>query len=126
MVIDFEKLEHALNSLRQAVAQPPKNDLERDGGIQRFKYCFELVWKTSKRALNALGIQSQSPRSVIRDLAQQGFISDAVLWMSLLEARNYTSHTYNEATAKWVFSHCSLFLKEADMLVVRLKSEINK
>lgn len=126
MVVEFAKLEKALDSLRSALSQPPKNDLERDGVIQRFEYCFELFWKTSKRALNTLGIQSQSPRSVIRDLANQGFISDAELWMALLEARNYTSHTYNEATAQWVFSQSSIFLAQADALLARLKTELKK
>jgi nucleotidyltransferase substrate binding protein (TIGR01987 family) len=123
MDVDFEKLDKALGSLRSALSQPPRNDLERDGVIQRFEYCFELLWKTSKRALKSFGVESASPRSVIRDLARQGFITDAEEWMMLLEARNYTSHTYNEITAQWVFSKCSVFLLLAGELIQKLKAE---
>lgn len=116
----------ALDLLRSALAQPLINELERNGVNLRFEYCFELLWKTSKRVHNSLGIQSQSPRPVIRDLANQGFISDAENWMTLLEARNYTSHTYNEATAKWVYFQSSIFLKQPDALLARLKNELKK
>jgi hypothetical protein len=63
---------------------------------------------------------------VIRELAQQSLIADADLWMLLLEARNYTSHTYNESTAQWVFSQASRFLLEAELLVAKLKAETVK
>jgi nucleotidyltransferase substrate binding protein (TIGR01987 family) len=126
MNVEFGPVEKALNSLQKAVATPPRNDLERDGVIQRFEYSFELTWKIAKRVLARNGIEAQSPRSVIRELAQQGFIADAELWMLLLEARNYTSHTYNESTAQWVFSQAAQFLFEAEILVAKLRVEASK
>ncbi len=126
MRVEFGPVERALESLRKAVANPPRNDLERDGVIQRFEYSFELTWKTAKRVLARAGVDAQSPRAVIRELAQQGLIADAELWMLLLEARNYTSHTYNESTAQWVFSQASRFLLEAELLVAKLKAETVK
>lgn len=126
MDIEFAPVDRALASLHDALAQPPKNDLERDGVIQRFEYSFELVWKIGKRVLHEIGIKSHSPRSVIRDLAQQGLLDDADAWMRILSARNYTSHTYNEDTAKWVFSLCKPFLTAAEALVFKLKKEAAK
>ena len=126
MDIDFALVDRALASLHVALAQAPKNDLERDGVIQRFEYSFELVWKIGKRVLDEMGVKSHSPRSVIRDLAQQGFLIDGDAWMRILTARNYTSHTYNEDTARWVFSLCKPFLAAAEDLVSRLKAETAK
>jgi hypothetical protein len=63
---------------------------------------------------------------VIRELAQQGFIADAELWMLLPDARNYTSQTYNESTAQWVFSQAARFLSESEILMERLKAETRK
>jgi nucleotidyltransferase substrate binding protein (TIGR01987 family) len=80
MGVDFQRLDKVLQSLRCALDQPPLNDLERDGVVQRFECCFELLWKTSKRVLHSVGIEPASPRSVIRDLARQGFINDAEEW----------------------------------------------
>jgi len=124
MNIEFNALESAMNSLREALSSPPKSDLERDGIIHRFKYSFELLWKTAKRVLQKIGIVSNSPRSVMRDLAKQGLIMNAELWLLLLEARNYTSHSYNEEVAKWVFQQSTTFLAEADDLISKLKAEI--
>ncbi len=126
MDVEFELFEKALASLESALARAPQNDLERDGVIQRFEYSFELAWKTGKRFLFGLGIVSTSPRSVLRDLAQQGLISDANLWLQLLVARNYTSHTYNEATAQWVYSQAEPFLRVAKELLNRMKVEAGK
>lgn len=91
--------------------------------MQRFECCFDLLWKTSKRALQSFGVESASPRSVIRDLARQDFIADAEEWMMLLEATNDTSHTYNETTAQWVFFKCSDFLMLGYELIHKLEAE---
>ena len=126
MVVEFGVLERAVASLKEALSRPPANDLERDGVIQRFEYTFELLWKTSKRALDTMDIKSSSPRSVIRDLAQQGLISDGSAWMAMLYARNYTSRIYNESVAKWVFSVCLPFLHAAESLILKLKAEVQR
>ena len=57
--IDFSSLEKAAASLKQALERPPKNDLERDGVIQRFEYTFELCWKFIRRLLLAMGRKVQ-------------------------------------------------------------------
>lgn len=43
--IDYTSLENAIKSLEKALSRIPKNDIERDGVIQRFEYTFELAWK---------------------------------------------------------------------------------
>jgi nucleotidyltransferase substrate binding protein (TIGR01987 family) len=73
--------------------------------------------------LGQVGIFSNSPKSVIRDLAQQGFIEDPKVWLKFLLARNYTSHTYEESTARWVFEESKLFIVEAEFLLSRLERE---
>jgi nucleotidyltransferase substrate binding protein (TIGR01987 family) len=121
METQFKAVDKAIANLREATQQTPRNDLERDGVIQRFEYSFELVWKISKRVLASMGIQSLSPKSVIRDLAAQGLIANPELWFTFLQARNYTSHTYNESAAQWVHSMSKDFMLEAEILVEKLK-----
>jgi nucleotidyltransferase substrate binding protein (TIGR01987 family) len=123
MDVRFEKVDAALKSLAVGLSAPPANDLERDGVIQRFEYTFELTWKVGKQTLGRMGLSAASPKAVIRLLAQSGFLADPHSWMTFLEARNYTSHTYSEATAQWVFSQCAPFLKAARALVEKLKME---
>lgn len=119
--IELSSLEKALVSLEAALTPPPANDRERDGAIQRFEYTFELAWKMGKRVLEANGVQSLSPRNVIRDLAQVGWIQNAELWMDFLNARNAVSHTYRDATAQEVFELAKKFAIPCRALLEVLK-----
>jgi hypothetical protein len=119
---DFSTYERALQSLRAALTPPPANDRERDGAIQRFEYTFEISWKFAKKVLLLNGINSQSPREVIRELAAIGWIAQPELWFEFLEARNMTSHNYREDVALNVFSKVSLFAAEAEQLLTQLKA----
>ena len=121
MQTSFEPLEKALQSLKNALNPAPLNDRERDGAIQRFEYTFELSWKAAKRVLLENGIDSRAPKTVIRDLAQQGWIEDAELWLEFLKARNATSHSYQEEVAENVFDHAKKFTKECEKLISILK-----
>jgi nucleotidyltransferase substrate binding protein (TIGR01987 family) len=56
--------EQALKTFSEALLPHP-SQLERDGAIQRFEYCFDLSWKTLKRFLEKSGmVDLNSPRSV--------------------------------------------------------------
>ena len=123
---DFSKFENALSSLEEALTKPPANDLERDGAIQRFEYCFEMAWKLGQRVLAQHGITSNSPKSVIRDLGQQGWIGDARVWIEFLNARNSATHLYKKDVAEQVFGQTTKFLPEARNLLAALKSASSK
>jgi len=45
----IQPFEKALLTLEEALSRPQLDDLMRDGAIQRFEYCVELSWKTSKK-----------------------------------------------------------------------------
>ncbi|MBI4924291.1 MAG: nucleotidyltransferase substrate binding protein [Bdellovibrio sp.] len=122
--LDFSAIHNALKSLKNAIEPPPLNDRERDGAIQRFEYTFELAWKTAKKVLHLNGIESQSPKTVIRDLLQQGWITDGEMWMAFLDARNESTHTYEEKTAQEVFEKSKAFLPECEKLIQRLVKEV--
>jgi len=53
-LVNFER---ALSLLREAMANGPEalNQLEKEGVIQRFEYCFELAWKTTRDYMEANG-----------------------------------------------------------------------
>lgn len=121
MVIDFSAFESALASLEEALASAPRNDVERDGVIQRFEYTFELAWKTARKVLEENGITSNSPKSVIRDMSQQGWIHEPDLWLSFLRARNATTHTYKKTTAEEVYSVARKFAPKCRELLTELK-----
>jgi len=44
----LEQLQHAYDSLQDALRIPLEQELSIDGTIQRFEFTFELTWKTLK------------------------------------------------------------------------------
>jgi nucleotidyltransferase substrate binding protein (TIGR01987 family) len=97
-------LNTALSRLDLALAQPV-NEFVRDSSIQRFEFTFELFWKSLKAYAEESGLEAFSPRDSIRIAFQLGVIQESPEWFRMLEDRNLTSHTYNEATADSIYSH---------------------
>jgi nucleotidyltransferase substrate binding protein (TIGR01987 family) len=121
--LDFTPLERALRSLQDAQAQPPRNELERDGVIQRFEYTFELCWKSIRKTLLFLGRAevSGSPKPLLRDALEEHFIDDIEPWFTYLEARNTTAHIYNRDQAEKVFNAIRGFAAHAAALLKALQ-----
>lgn len=71
----------AIKQLEKALAQE-KNEFIRDSVIQRFEFCIELAWKTSK---NIMGTVTSAPKDVIREMAQAGYIEDVDLWLKAID-----------------------------------------
>ena len=60
---------------------------------------FELAWKVVKDYLEEEAfIDIKSPRGALKKAFETGLIADGHGWMQFLEARNITSHAYDEAT----------------------------
>ena len=90
-------------------------DTVRDGAIQRFEFCAELAWKTLREYLLDQGYgEVNSPKAVMKQAYADGILDQEQAWIDLLNARNQTSHIYDEATASEVFQairevYCPLF-----------------
>lgn len=98
----------ALKRLSEAVAEAsanPASSTLRDGVIQRFEFCFELTWKGLKAALEHDGFSGAvSPRATMKLAYQAGWLADEPDWLNMLDDRNQTSHSYDEATALAIYS----------------------
>lgn len=119
MAVSIEEYSKALKSLAQALSLP-KNDIVRDASIQRFEFCIELAWKTAKKMM---GTTTSAPKQVIREMAQNGFIDEVEPWFEFLEARNMSSHTYDEVLADKVYAEAIRFLPFGAQLEKRLESK---
>ncbi|MBI4126888.1 MAG: nucleotidyltransferase substrate binding protein [Deltaproteobacteria bacterium] len=93
----FSNFKKALNQFEEAVGQETQVRLAQEGLIQRFEYTFELAWKCLQDLLQERGlIDIRGPKPVLEQAFQDGLISDGVLWMEMLRARNEASHIYDE------------------------------
>ena len=68
--------------------------------IQGFEYTHELAWKTLKDFLEARGVRDlYGSRDSTRAVFGANLIGNGETWMEMIQSRNLTTHTYNEATA---------------------------
>jgi len=95
----FENYEKAFVLLDEVIQRDMNSlsALEMEGLVQRFEITVELAWKTLKDYLEYEGYDGvKNGKQAIRQGFQDGIIHHAEAWMSALEKRNLTSHTYNE------------------------------
>lgn len=99
----FENYKTALDNIDETV-----ECINRDGIskiytmalVQAFEIAFELAWKTIKDYLEYSGIKTDTPREAIKSAFSNNLIEDGKIWILMMEARNKTSHTYNQSFAK--------------------------
>jgi nucleotidyltransferase substrate binding protein (TIGR01987 family) len=93
----------ALKQLQSAVAlhaQRPLSDLEQQGMVQAFEFTHELAWNVMKDYFFYQGAsQITGSRDATRQAFAIGLIADGEAWMEMVQSRNQSSHTYNQATA---------------------------
>lgn len=99
----------------------------RAGAIQHFEFTFELCWKSIQRWLreNATPEDAEHPRTrreLFRLAARHGLIQDPTPWFAYADARNLTSHTYNEDQAAAVYAAARRFAADAAALLRRLEA----
>lgn len=102
----FERLgdlERAVHNLRIAI-DAPEGDLARDAAIKRFEISFELAWKSVKLYLALKGVDVRNPRDTLREALNEGIIADGNAWTQMLDTRNLTTHTYDDALAGAVYT----------------------
>jgi nucleotidyltransferase substrate binding protein (TIGR01987 family) len=117
-IIAFEQ---ALKTFKEALLENP-SQLERDGAIQRFEYCFDLSWKALKRYLEKSGlIDLNSPRSVFAAAYAEGVINDEIIWSTIILKRNASVHTYNQQLAETLFAELPGYYSAMYLLLERLE-----
>jgi len=127
----FSNYKKAIEKLRDAISKNDEeeiSDLEKEGLIQRFEYTFELAWKTLQDILYHKGYQDiKGPNPVLKQALLDGYIKGESKWRKMKNARELTSHTYNEKTANEIVSKIiEEFYDLLFELKVRLDKELSK
>lgn len=126
-IIDIKPLLSTKFLLEKALNQSEKNELEEMGGIQAFEMAYELSWKTMKKILGFKGVEVYSPKETFRKAAAEGLIENFDSWgEKYLETRNLTVHSYEEDILNNVWAVLPDFLKDLDLLIIKIQDEINK
>lgn len=99
-----QELLKATERLKEAL-QAEENEIVIDGTLHRFKFTFELAWKTMKDYLEYEGIidGTGSPREIIKTAFANGIIEDGENWIKMMLARNSLSHLYDEEKSREIY-----------------------
>lgn len=127
--IDYSPLGRAIQRLNEgldALRREPENMLYRDGVIQRFEFTYGLCAGMLERYLmRAAPVQPEKKMTfptLIRTASEMGLLrSGWDIWHGFREARNLTSHVYNEEIALQVMEKIPAFAEEAEFLYNELK-----
>ncbi len=99
----YNNFTKALQQLQEAVhlaQKRPLTKLEQQGLIQAFEFTHELAWNILKDFLENRGVQNlYGSKDATRAAFKAGLIENGQVWMDMIQSRNLTSHTYDEATA---------------------------
>ena len=122
----FNHFTKALSQLKEAVAlaqKRPLSKLEEQGLIQAFEFTHELAWNTLKDFLEDRGVQDlYGSRDATRQAFKTGLIQNGEGWMNMIQSRNLSSHTYDEATAAQIASAIiTTYFSEFEKLRIKLE-----
>lgn len=125
--LSLEEYKKALATLGEALAFAAAKEgqdegvfkIARDACIQRFEYCIELSWKVS---MKKLGSATKFAKPAVREMARADLIPSAEQWLDFIEARNSSSHSYDENVANKIYQQIKKFAVEAGDLTMKLES----
>ncbi len=126
VLLALEKLEKAYIKLKEGV-DSAKDELDKDGVIQRFEFTFEALWKTLKIYLEYLGIKKDSPRACAKEAFKMGYLEEDEIFLDMMEDRNLSSYIYDEATSNKIYERISkVYVKYIDGVIKNLKNKIGE
>ena len=121
----LEKPEDAYNQLHEGIALA-KDELDKDGVIQRFEFTFELLWKTLKIFLEYQGIDVRTPRDTFKESFRIELITDNEVFLDMLEDRNKSSYIYNKQVSDEIFERIKMnYIWVIEKVLVSLKEKIS-
>lgn len=130
--IDFGPLLRATERLSEAIAERqrlPENDFVRDSVVQRFEFTYELAGAMLRRFLVRYGVRASAAReatfpALIRMGNEHGLLlHDWTRWSDYRDARNTTSHAYDEKRAKMAVDLAPALLEDVEYLYRRMMQE---
>lgn len=131
-MIDLSSLHRALATLDEALAaraRAPEDKFIRDACIQRFEYSYELAHKMLRRYLEAsepVEVHQLSFPNLIRLGFERGLLEQSWdVWTKFRDARNATSHAYDEAKANDVVEKIPGFAAAARFMARQIEARQN-
>ena len=123
---------NAIDRLAEVIAlskQHPLNQFERDSLIKRFEFSYEMAWKLMMSYEKENGIvEVLGSKDVIRQAFKLSIINNGETWLEMVDARNKTSHLYDEEMAtdvvnEIIYTYYPLLTELRDTMVQMVNRE---
>ncbi|HBY05380.1 MAG: Nucleotidyltransferase substrate binding protein, HI0074 family [candidate division TM6 bacterium GW2011_GWE2_42_60] len=130
-------LQKALSTLQESVADKKKSESYdeklyrqyRDSLIQRFEYSTDLLWKVLRTYMQEVygANPLPAPKPVFKEAFALGLLNEneAKIFFEMIDARNITSHMYQEEFADILSTKIPAFYEQMALLVTRMQPESN-
>lgn len=131
----FTPFADALSSLEAALRESTngltdiQQQMMKDSLIQRFEYTYELAWKMIKRCLEMELheiLDEAGRRDLFRRAHEFGLIAEPASWFGYQEARNKTSHAYDQRISKQVLEVIPQFAVRARELLFQFEQRYGR
>lgn len=122
--------ETAVNSLEDALKLDFKKfsktevDVIKNGQIQKFEYCSELMWKTLQAYINeVVGEDVNGPKPAVKAALNNNLVDNDCyqILFEIIEARNKLAHLYDEKKFEEIYVRLKIFSSAFKKLIVSLK-----
>ena len=124
----FSRTCHAVHDQNEIEKfSPALQDAFKAGVIQNFEFSYEMAWKFMKRWLEknygSSYVDGITRRELFRMAAESQLIDSVETWMLYHQARNQTSHTYDQLIAIEVYNIAIRFLDVVKKLYQQLQAK---
>lgn len=117
-------LAKVVSNLDVSLSSPITEQRDLSGIIKDFELAYELSWKVLRTLLTIKGHETEGARDVFKKCYQLGILNDEEIWLSIIEDRNATVHTYDETKAKQMVERIRKSYQGAfDTLLQKCRSE---
>ena len=102
-------------------------EIARSSLIKHFEFSYEMCWKTMNRYIKMdIGAEADilTRRDLFRLSAEKRLIADFDAWVNFHQARNRTSHVYNEDVANEVYETAKIFSGAFDAFIKTMGQRI--
>jgi len=122
----LKALHYALNIETEPSDKIYEKEIVANALIHHFEIAYELSWKMMKRYIEMEDSDTKilTKRDLFRIAGEKGLIDNFYKWVNFHSARNKTSHTYNEDTAKELYAVAKEFEPYMEDLISKLEERI--
>ena len=118
----FVAFQKSLRRFEEILAKE-KTPEYRDAAIQRFEFVIELAWKSLQKFFQEEKIICRSPKECLREAFKMGMVDDDATWITMLDDRNLTVHTYDEKFADEIYTRLPKYLEILQNLYKKIEEK---